>query len=223
MKMQDVVVGKVYRRVESGRNGVRISSQHVMVDETYVAKQYSDRKDRVRGHLVNPVRDDDGNPTGEFQYTGSYGEDGKPWPILLMARELMTLEGVEKHEAAQRAEEEKRERRRAAQREFQDSVAIEIAKRLGAAKEHVHVNSTIESEPDEEGNYECHPYRATVDQEALEAMLESDPDPEIICAAIQQHFKVPMNQQITATPAELTEIIVDALRPEPEEDEGEEE
>lgn len=220
--MQDVVAGKIYRRVESGRNGVRVTGQHVMVDATYVAKPYSNRQDRVQAHNVTPVRDDENNPTGEFHYTGSYDGDGNPFRFLLMARELMTLEEVEERNAAARVEEEKRERRRQAQKEFQDEVATEVAKRLGVAKEYVHVNSTIEAEPDENGNYECSPYRGTIDKEALEALVEFDPDPEIIAAALQSHFKVPMNQVVSATPAELTDILVGALRPEPEEENGEE-
>jgi hypothetical protein len=200
MKMNELQVGKVYRRVRVSKNGVRMTGQNVMVDATYVAQQFSKRQDRVQVHNVVQAEG------GSWNYTGSHDKDGNPWRYLLLARELMTLEEVEALNEKARLDEEERQRKR-----YERSVVEDVAERMIAARLGISVDAVnVSFGTDELGQPQ--PYRATLSGNAIEEILRYDDDADRIEEALMDAYSVPANQQITATPYELARAIVQSMR-----------
>lgn len=219
MKMTEITPGGIYELVDfQGKNGIRLTGRKVRVLETFVERdRFSARKDGVRVMMLKEVKDENGEPTGEFQDDTRYG--GEPFTSLIMARDIWTREDADARREKERLEQEERERKRKELVAYQELVQLTVAMRLGIPQESVVVVAHRTTDTDE-----LYPWRGTLDSAGLKLVMEGDPDPEIILAAIMEYYKVTAEQEITATPEALTEIIVGALRkPEPEkEDETEE-
>lgn len=218
MRMDDIRVGQVYRRANNrGRDGISISTQHVVVDATHVAKPFSGRYDRVQVHNVARDCDEEGNFKGTYTYTGAYDADGNPYRYLLMAREIVTLEEAEAAEEESRRQREERDRRRKAEKDFTEHVAKTMAARLGVDHNCIEVFAQYVG-TDDDGNFKFRPMSARVNQRAMEAMMESDPDPILIADIldeIEPEVLRAMNSQ------QLAEHIVGGLRYEPATEEAE--
>ena len=221
MKMDDITPGEIYRRANNrGRDGISISTQHVMVDATHVAKQFSTRYDRVQVHNVTPDCDADGNFLGSYTYTGAYDADGNPYRYLLMAKEIVSLEEAKREEEERRQREEERKRRIKAQNEYERTVEKTIGARLGV--DHNLIDCTVVHKgEDDEGNYIFEPYRASVNGRGLVEMMSSDPDP-ILIAEILDEIEPEVLREMSSE--ELANHIVGGLRydPAPADDEIEE-
>jgi hypothetical protein len=206
MRMTDIVVGKVYvRGYFQGRHGTAATNQRVMIDDVGVSLPLRSRADRVRVHNVSWDED-----AQKWKYTGLLDEEGKPHCFLLQARELLTIEEVEEQKREAQRQAEIRERRKEALKSWQQKVATELAMRIGAPVASVTVGGMASSVPDPEtGEFQITSTGARVDASAIEAMLESDPDPiliEEILTDIEPKAFLRMTMQ------ELAQHIVGGLR-----------
>lgn len=210
MRMEDVSVGRVYvRGYHRGRHGVTATTQRVMVDATYVTEMGRSRADRVQVHNVSWDEEAE-----QWNYTGSYDSDGNPFRYLLMARELLTIAEVEEQERERKRQEEIRDRRKQAEQDFRQNTALEIAMRIGAPLEAITVSVLSSQQPDPEtGDFKVWPTGARITGSALEAMLESDPDPEIVAETLREIGAI---EKMSMSDEELAERIVGALRSIPE-------
>jgi hypothetical protein len=202
MRMADVQIGHIYRLVDfRGKSGTKLLGRKVRVLETGITPEYSQRADRIKVMMLKE------NENGELVDDTRY-DDVTPWEKLIMAREIITLEEAERREEAERLEREERERKAEERRSYIGELEKLVAMRLGISADHVSANAMFD-----EALGEHVPYRAAVDQNGLKAMLESDPDPEIIAGVLDE---IPYS---TMTAAQIAEAIVGALRGKPEEDE----
>jgi hypothetical protein len=206
MKMEDVRLGHVYvRGYNQGRYGIMASKQRVMVDATYVTTPSRKRSDLVQVHNVSWDAEKE-----EWNFAGAYDADGKHLCYTLQARELLTIDEVEEQEREKQRQEEIRQRRIEAREAFQAERALALAIRTGVPVEGIDVRVTAEAVPDDDGDFNCVTMRATIQGTHIDAMMEVDPDPLIVEAALEE---IPFAEMEAS---KIAEHIVGALRFKPD-------
>jgi hypothetical protein len=205
--MTDIYVGELYCRARLQRGTSVPTGQTVKVMRKEITRHgYGSRKDGIEVAPMTEVEE------GVYNYRHVDSLTNKPETYIITAREIMTVEEVARQREEKRKAEEERQRRNKLREDFTTNLQKLVAMRLGISGEYVSASAMWENDTSDV----LVPWRANVDNDGLKAMLESDPDPEIIAGALDEIEYSKM------TAAQIAEHIVGALRGTPDEEDDDE-